>query len=185
MAHGNLRHSIVGTPQGGLVSPLLANISLHEMDRDMDRDTMPKKYEREKRQRRGLANFLSIRYADDFVVLCDGRRGQAEALRQELYEFLRGELKLALSIGLVFLGYLIDRHMVGTGKWAPRIRIPTKAVEKVRDKIRAALAPKTHKDSVRAKILGLNRIIGGWCRDYQMTSSPSVYFGKLAKERFW
>jgi hypothetical protein len=59
-----------------------------------------------------------------------------------------------------------------------------RAMEKVRVKIRAALARYTHKDSVRLKILGVNRIIGGWCRYYQTTSSPSFYFCKLSYESF-
>ena len=89
-----------------------------------------------------------------------------------------------VSAGFMFLGFLIDRSIVGSGKWAPRIRIPANAVEKVRRKMQAALAPETHRDSVRARILGLNSIVGGWCRDYQTTSSPAYYFDKLANELF-
>jgi len=195
MEQGNLRHPLIGTPQGGIVSPLLANIYLHEMDTYMERYTALGEVERSKRKRQGRANFLYARYADDFVVLCDGRKEQAEILRQELYEYLEQELKLALSMektqvthvseGFEFLGYRIDRNIAGSGKWAPRIRIPAKAVEKVRGNIRAAVSPDTHKDSVRTKILGLNRIIGGWCRYYQMSSSPSSYFNKLDYETFW
>ena len=139
-----------------------------------------------------MANFLYVRYADDFVVLCDGTKEQAETMRQELYEFLKSELRLELSLektkvthvseGFEFLGFCIDRSIVGSGKWAPRIRIPMRAVDKVRAKVRAALAPNTHEDSVRLKILGLNRIIGGWCRYYQTTSSPSFQFDKLNHE---
>ena len=109
---------------------------------------------------------MRLPWATHLVVLCDGRKAQAEALRQELYEYLAPELKLVLSMektkvthvseGFEFLGYLIDRHMAGSGKWAPRIRIPAKAVETVRGNIRAAVSPNTHKDSVRTKILGLN-----------------------------
>ena len=195
MEQGNFRHSLLGTPQGGIVSPLLANIYLHELDRYMECYTTLGKQERERRKRRGSANFLYARYADDFVVLCDGGKEQAEALREELHEFLKVELKLELSMektkvthgseGLEFLGFLIDRGVTGSGKWAPRVRIPAKAVEKVRGKLRAALAPNTYKDSVRTKILGLHRIIGGWCRYYQTTSSPSRVFGKLRYEVFW
>jgi RNA-directed DNA polymerase len=173
----------------------LANVYLHELDRYMERYTELSSVERRKRKRRGLANFLYVRYVDDWVVLCDGTRAQAEALRQELGEYLKLELKLELSMektrvthiseGFVFLGFLIDRTIAGSGKWAPRIRIPAKAVEKVRGKLQAALAPDTHKDSVRSRILGLNSIIGGWCRYYQMTSSPNYYFDKLERELFW
>jgi RNA-directed DNA polymerase len=195
MEAGMLRDSTLGTPQGGIISPLLANIYLHELDRYMERYTELSHWERQKRKRQGLANFLYVRYADDFVVLCDGTKAQALAMRQELYDFLKAELKLELSIektkvthvqgGCEFLGYVIDRGTAGRGKWAPRIRIPERALAKVRQKVRTALDPSTHGDSVRTKILGLNRIIGGWCRYYQTTSSPSEYFGKLRNETFW
>jgi RNA-directed DNA polymerase len=194
MEQGNVRHSVLGTPQGGIVSPLLANIYLHELDKYMERYTELHHKEREKRKRRRMANFLYVRYADDWVALCDGTREQAEALRQELYQFLKEELKLELSIektkvthvaeGFEFLGFLVERNVGMSGKLAPRIRIPAKAVEKVRKKIQSALAPGTQKDSVQLKILGLNRIIGGWCRYYQTTSSPSYYFNGLNKVLF-
>jgi RNA-directed DNA polymerase len=176
-------------------SPLLANIYLSELDRYMERYTALSDGERKKRTRQERANFLYVRYADDCVVLCDGDRAQAEAMRLELYELLRAELKLELSMertqvthiseGFEFLGFVMARGIVGSGKWAPRIRIPIKSVEKVRRKVRAALAPDTHKDSVRMKILGLNRIIGGWCCYYQTTSSPSIIFAKIGNEVYW
>jgi RNA-directed DNA polymerase len=195
MEQGNLRHSILGTPQGGIVSPLLANIYLHELDRYMERYTEITRLDRRRRKGRGLANFLYVRYADDFVVLCDGMKEQAETMRQELYEFLKSALMLELSLektkvthiseGIEFLGFVLDRSIVGSGKWAPRIRIPPRAMEKVRSKVQTALAPDSHEDSVRAKILGLNRIIGGWCRYYQTTSSPNFCFKKLGRDTFW
>src|SRR5262245_22162882 len=194
MEQGNLRHSMLGTPPGGIVSLLLANIYLHELGRYMERYTEISMLDRRRRKGRGLANFLYVCYADDFVALCDGTKEQAETRRQELYQFLKSELMLELSLektkvthaseGFELLGFLIDRNIVGSGKWAARIRIPMQAMEKVRAKIRAALAPNTHEDSVRLKILGRNRIIGGWCRYYQTTSSPSFYFGKLSHESF-
>lgn len=180
---------------GGVGSPLLANIYLHELDRYMERYTELSSWKRLQRKRKGLANFLYVRYADDAVVLCDGTRAQAEAMRQELHEFLKTELQLELSLektkvthvqdGFEFLGFLIDRGIAGSGKWAPRIRIPARAMDKIRVKLRKALAPDTYQDSGRTKILGLNQMVGGWCRYYQTTSSPSVYFRKLRYEVFW
>jgi retron-type reverse transcriptase len=58
--------TLTGTPQGGIVSPLLANIYLHELDRYMETNylslTGPK---RKWRRHKGMANFLYVRYADD------------------------------------------------------------------------------------------------------------------------
>src|SRR5262249_16924292 len=61
----------LGTPQGGIVSPLLANVYLHELDRYMERYTaLTESQRRARRRRQGLANFVYARYADDFVILC-------------------------------------------------------------------------------------------------------------------
>jgi RNA-directed DNA polymerase len=140
----------------------------------MERYTEITRLDRRRRKGRGVANFLYVRYADDFVVLGDGMQEQAETMRQELYAFLKSELMLALSWektkvthiseGIEFRGFVLDRSIVGSGKWAPRIRSPPRAMEKVRSTVRTAFAPDSHADSGRAKILGLNRIIGGWCR---------------------
>jgi RNA-directed DNA polymerase len=195
MEQGNLRHSVLGTPQGGIVSPLLANIYLHELDRYRERYTELPSHRRQARRRQGLANFLYVRYADDFVVLCDGTKVQAMEMRQELHQFLKADLKLELSLektrvthiheGIEFLGYAIDRNISGRGKWAPRWRIPAQAKAKIRSKLRTALDPSTCSDSMRTKIIGLNRVIGGWCRYYQVTSSPSRCFNMLSHEVYW
>src|SRR5262249_17975491 len=71
----------VGTPQGGIASPLLANVYLHELDRYMEKYTALTRKEKAARRKAGLANFVYVRYADDFVVLCNGPRSAAEAIR--------------------------------------------------------------------------------------------------------
>jgi RNA-directed DNA polymerase len=75
MEQGSLRHALLGTPQGGIVSPLLANIYLHELDRYMARYTELPGGERRKRRDQGQPNFLYVRYADD----CAPRRRGKEA----------------------------------------------------------------------------------------------------------
>lgn len=67
MEQGKLRNTWLGTPQGGVISPLLANIYLHELDRYMEQLTDLTPNERVRRKKKGLANFLYVRYADDFV----------------------------------------------------------------------------------------------------------------------
>ena len=84
----------------------------------------------------------------------------------------------------MFLGFLIDRHHCGIREMGTTDSHPSKSRGKGPQKMQAALAPGTHKDSVRTRILGLNSIIGGWCRYYQMTSSPRYYFDKLEDELF-
>src|SRR6266571_327928 len=62
---------------GGVVSPLLANIYLHTLDKYMESTylNLPQ-WQRQKRRHQGKSNFLYVRYADDFVVLCNGRKGK-------------------------------------------------------------------------------------------------------------
>src|SRR5437763_1353948 len=73
----------LGTPQGGIVSPLLANVYLHELDKFMRKYTGLPQTAKTARRKAGLANYTYVRYADDFVILCNGTRTQAEAMREE------------------------------------------------------------------------------------------------------
>jgi RNA-directed DNA polymerase len=184
-----------GTPQGGIASPALANVYLHELDRYMEQYTGLSLREKQKRRKQGLANFLYVRYGDDFVVLCNGTKAQAEAMRQELHQFLKVDLKLELSLektkvthvddGFKFLGFWLQRRVGMNGKRVPKILIPQDAPRAFLGKMRRALKPATHRDSVKTKIIALNRIIQGWGRYYQYTSSPKAVFHKLDYHVFW
>ncbi len=184
-----------GTPQGGIASPALANVYLHELDQYMERYTGPSLLEKRRRRQQGLANFLYVRYCDDFVVLCNGTKAQAEAMRQELHQFLKADLKLELSLektkvthvddGFKFLGFWMQRKVGTKGKRVPKLLIPEEAPRAFLGKIRRALKPATHRDSVKTKIIALNRIIQGWGRYYQYTSSPKAVFHKLDYHVFW
>ena len=79
------KKTLTGTPQGGIVSPLLANIYLHELDRYMESNYLNLDHHtRERRRKKGLGNYLYVRYADDFVVIGNGTRAQALAMKEEL-----------------------------------------------------------------------------------------------------
>ena len=127
------RASSEGVPQGGVISPLLSNIMLHEFDAWMERNYLNKKVRkdrwawnfailkqrpitvRENRQWKPAVSYC--RYADDFVIVAKGTREHAEAVRQACRRFLEGELKLTLNMekthithandGFVFLGHRI------------------------------------------------------------------------------
>jgi hypothetical protein len=82
---GDREESLTGTPQGGIFSPLLANIALSALDDHFDRQwqqEMSGKYQRAKRRMNGQGNWKIIRYADDFVLMVSGDRHHAEALRE-------------------------------------------------------------------------------------------------------
>lgn len=133
-----------GTPQGGVISPLLANIYLHPVDGVLQQ-----------------AGYASVRYADDLVVLC---RSQAEA--EEALELLRATLERrklqlhpdktritnVLEDGFDFLGY----HFHGKDRW-PR----QKSAKKLRDTIRAHTR-RANGESLATIITRINPILRGW-----------------------
>lgn len=195
MEQGTPQETLTGTPQGGIVSPLLANIYLHQLDRYMESKYLHiSKRERLARRKQGKGNFLYVRYADDFIVLCNGSKAEAQAMKEELGGLL-SHMGLTLSEtktkithiteGFDFLGYRIKRHRGTSGKMVPKVCIPDSAIKRCRGKIREILAPRTTSDSVNAKILALNRVTSGWCQHYRITQSPTKTFGKLRPELFW
>src|SRR5438093_7336154 len=89
MYQGKYEETLTGTPQGGIISPLLANIYLHELDRYMESTYLKLlEWKRYKRRKQGIGNYLYVRYADDFVVLCNGTKAEALAMKEELKELL-------------------------------------------------------------------------------------------------
>jgi RNA-directed DNA polymerase len=119
---GAFEDTLTGTPQGGILSPLLANIALSTLDDHFDRqrrELMGNDQQRAQRKRRGLGNWKLVRYADDFVVMVSGQRGHAEALREEAAAAL-APMGLRLSPektrvvhideGFDFLGFHIRRR---------------------------------------------------------------------------
>ena len=79
MEKGEIQETLTGTPQGGIVSPLLANIYLHEFDRYMESKylSISQSNEQNSGEAKGKGNYLYVRYADDFVVLCNGTKAEA------------------------------------------------------------------------------------------------------------
>ena len=87
---GRNRETITGTPQGGILSPLLANIALAVLDEHFTAkwEALGPEWTRAKRRRAGEPIMRLVRYADDFVVMVHGTRDNAEALRGEVSSVL-------------------------------------------------------------------------------------------------
>jgi len=191
---GELKETLTGTPQGGIISPLLANIYLQKLDRYMESEYLHLSTNaRHRRRIQGKGNFLYVRYADDFIVLCNGMKAEALAMKEEL-SIVLDQMGLKLSEaktkvthrteGFTFLGYKIIREVGQSGKMVPKVLIPDSAVKRFRHKIREMLAPPQMDDSANAKIVALHRVIQGWCQYYRVTSSPMRTFRKAKDEVF-
>ena len=142
MDHGVFKPTTIGTPQGGVASPLLANIVLNYLDWQLDR-----------------AGYRFVRYADDFVVLCQ-TLDQAKEARIFVQQVLETRLGLRLSPektkvtsygkGYQFLGFSIR---------SVSKRMRPKSVKNFKDKIRELTRRKYNLDADR--IEQLNRVIRG------------------------
>jgi RNA-directed DNA polymerase len=118
---GRDRETITGTPQGGILSPLLANIALSVLDEHFAARwaALGPEWKRVKHRRAGGAVMKLVRYADDFVVMVAGQRVDAEALTDEVSSVL-APMGLRLSEaktrvchideGFDFLGWRIQRR---------------------------------------------------------------------------
>ena len=90
MRHGSLAATPSGTPQGAILSPLLANVALSVLDRRFeDARNACTPHQRKRRMAKGHPSYRMIRYADDFVILVRGTKAQAEALKQQTAGFMR------------------------------------------------------------------------------------------------
>lgn len=154
MDNGVFKPTTIGTPQGGVISPLLANIVLNKLDWRLEE-----------------AGYRFVRYADDFVVVCRTRK-QAEAALT-LVETVMTELGLALSPektkiasygnGYEFLGF----HLSGRSR-----TMRPKSVEKFKTKIREITRRCHNLDS--QVIMKLNRVIRGTANYFATDFSTCV-----------
>jgi RNA-directed DNA polymerase len=153
-----------GTPQGGPLSPLLANLVLDELDQEL--------------ARRGLR---FVRYADDCNVYVRSARAAQRAC-ENLTAFIEGVLKLKVNRAKSAIGRPWQRKLLGfsftAGKKAKR-RIAPKALAKAKDRIRG-LTQKSHR-SFTAVMTDLRRYLVGWLGYFQFCETPSV----LAELQEW
>jgi RNA-directed DNA polymerase len=159
-----------GTPQGGVISPLLANLYLHWFDKLFHRSDGPYRW----------ANARLVRYADDFVILAKHMGGR---IRQFVEQTLQGRFDLTINaektrtakmnepgVSLDFLGYTFryDRDLLGRDHRYLNLCPSSKSMQRERDKLRAMTGPERCFLPIPALIAQVNEHLRGW----------SNYFGK-------
>jgi RNA-directed DNA polymerase len=180
--------SLAGTPQGGILSPLLANIALSALDEHFDRrwrEQMGSEWARKKRRRKGLANVRLIRYCDDFVVMVHGTREDAEGLRAEVAAVLAPlglrlaeEKTRAVSIdeGFDFLGFNIRRMRKRGTKEHYVYTVPSrKSIQKARDKVAAKTYRSTQNQDFKGLLVSLNKSLAGWANYFRHGVSSAAF----------
>jgi RNA-directed DNA polymerase len=190
------RETITGTPQGGILSPLLANIALSVLDEHFAAKwaALGSEWTRAKRRRAGVAVMRLVRYADDFVVMVGGTRGDAEALWAEVTAVL-APIGLRLSDektrvchideGFDFLGWHIQRRCRRGRNGATAIyTYPSKkSLLSVTDKVRA-LTRRAMNRTLGDLLRRLNPTLRGWC-NYFRHGVSSRTFSYLGSYAFW
>jgi RNA-directed DNA polymerase len=185
---GDREESLTGTPQGGILSPLLANIALSALDEHFDRqrrEDMGNDRQRAKRRRHGQGNWKLIRYADDFVLMVSGDRHHAEALREEVAAVL-APLGLRLSPektrvvhideGFDFLGFHIRRmRKRGTSKHYVYTTPSRKAIQAIKDRVSELTYRSTRHQDLAEVIISLNQALAGWANYFRYGVSKAVF----------
>jgi RNA-directed DNA polymerase len=183
---GLVRNTSTGTPQGGILSPLLANVALSVLDEHFAAawQATGTSYQRVKRRRAGLPNHRMVRYADDFVVLVAGNQAHAEALREEVAAVL-APMGLRLSAaktrvchideGFDFLGFRIQRRRKrGTDKRVVYTYPSKKALASIVGRVRE-LTRRTSHPTLAALLRQLNPVLQGWCAYFRHGVSKATF----------
>ena len=186
LAHGVVSETVTGTPQGGVISPLLANVYLHAFDRAW--------------AERGIGEV--IRYADDFVVLCKTQEQAEQA--QEAATAILGELGLSLHPdktrvvdlregrqGFDFLGCHFHARMSGK-LWEQRRIIryylqrwpSVRSMKRARARIKAFTGRNMVGMELKVVIERLNLFLRGW-GNYFRTGNAAIKFVTLDRYVWW
>lgn len=207
---GLFRAASEGVPQGGVISPLLSNIMLHEFDEWMEANYLSKKVRKDRwawnfgilkqrpiavRENRQWKPAISYcRYADDFLAVVKGTKAHAEAVREACRAFLEDKLKLTLNMekthithvndGFVFLGHRIIRKRGPRGRMRPVTTIPWAKYRGFTDKLVKELSGNYSVNRMDL-VESLNRKLAGWANFYQYTDYTATFFARVDRTVFW
>jgi group II intron reverse transcriptase/maturase len=188
MEDGTVRETLAGTPQGGVISPLLANIYLNYLDRIW--------------QARCSQLGLLVRYCDDFVVMCQKESQARESLRrvglvmQRLGLELHPEKTRMVDLrrgkeGFIFLGCTIHkkRSIQRNPRWHFMQRWPSpKAMKRIRERVRELTDARQSGQDVKQIIAKLTPVLRGWGNyfrsgnaDQKFTQLDSYVYTRLVR----
>ena len=159
-----------GVPQGGVISPLLSNLYLNALDWQVN---SPNQQGRP----------VMVRYADDFVILCEP--GQGAELVERLRRWLQARglklneektRKVHSREGFRFLGFSVRwQRSWCSGRWYTHIEPSAKSQQRLRDKIREQLNHWTLHRKTSQAVNDLNRVLRGWSGYFHYRQSSRVF----------
>jgi len=195
---GDRQDTHTGTPQGGILSPLLANIALSALDEHVmapwkPGGSMSTTGRRVYRRTKGRPTWRIIRYADDFVIMVHGSRKDTEALREDVATILAPlGLRLSkaktqvvhMSDGFDFLGFRIRwKRKRGSNKWYVYTFIADRPLRSLKAKIRT-LTRRTSQGHLAYVLTRLGMLMRGWA-NYFKHAVAKWTFSKLDTFTWW
>lgn len=192
---GRLEATVTGTPQGGIISPLLANVALSALDRRYAADWADMSRYQKRREylhRTGHPTYRLVRFADDLVVLVKGTKAQAEALLEQLGERVRSiglQLKpektgLAhVDAGFVFLGVRIVRKPKGSKRYVYP-HPSSAALAAVKRRVKTLTGRSTLRLDLAFLLRHLNPVLRGWAAYFRYTAAKRT-FSYLGYYAWW
>jgi len=148
-----------GTPQGGPLSPLLANILLDDLDKELE-----------------ARGHRFVRYADDCNIYVRSRHA-GERVRRNVTHYLKRRLKLTVNESKSAVDRPWKRKFLGFSlipQQQRRIRLASQTLKKVEDKIRS-LTQRSVPMGMDERIEKLNQYLGGWIGYFALAETPSVF----------
>ncbi|HXZ02692.1 MAG TPA: group II intron reverse transcriptase/maturase [Stellaceae bacterium] len=213
LAEDQFLRTDAGTPQGGIISPLLANIVLSAIEERYERWAYhrTKLHPRRKRdgvmaaastrgadRQAGRCVFLPVRYADDFVLLVSGTKEEALAEKSALATYLHENTGLELSTektkvtalteGAEFLGFRLGAYWNKCYGFGTRIQVPRAAVVDLRYRIKQLTKRNTTLVSLGEKLQEINSILRGWANYYRYCAYAFDVFTSIdwyVGDRIW
>jgi len=195
-----LRTTNAGTPQGSILSPLLSNVALSALDEHiagMPGGPRSSTGQRARRRRHGLPNYRLVRYADDWCLVINGTRTDAEVLREEIAGVL-STMGLRLSPaktlithideGLDFLGWRIQRHRKrGTSRHYVYTYPAKKSLRAVMAKVKTLSRQVEVNQPLDELIRRLNPAVRGWCAYFRpgVSSATFAYLSHYLWRTVW
>lgn len=172
---GGGKNNRLGTPQGGVISPLLANLYLHLLDRIWERQGLAQRY-----------GARIVRYADDLVILCAGKVDRPLKILREALDLL--DLRLneaktkivdAREESFDFLGFSFQvRRSRKSGKLYPHVEPSRKSAQRIKDRIKTLTDRKRTPVPLSELIGEVNRSLRGWSGYFHYRNCTGV-LGKV------
>jgi group II intron reverse transcriptase/maturase len=155
---GKKEASVSGVPQGSPLSPLLGNIMLNELDKELERRGHP-----------------FTRYADDCVIFCKSKRA-AERTKESITRYIEKELYLRVNKEKTVAGYVVGMKYLGYSFYMKadecRLSVHTRSYDKLKIKLKALTGRSNGMGYERRKVM-LRQFIRGWLEYFKLADMKS------------